>query len=126
MQDKMMKDFAKAVLTEEQLTWKALTKQKKPVANSSGGHVKITASTVNTSGQQEQVKDICLKYLRHALGVTNAQTGVVPDTCGKVDCERLHNEAFRRKTKTQVIAVVQAAKAEKSLVDAILADSRFK
>jgi hypothetical protein len=121
----MMKDFAKAVLTEEQLTWKALTKQKKPVATSSGGHVKITANTISKSGQQEPVKDICLKYLRHALGVTNAQTGVVPDTCGKVDCERLHNEAFH-KTKTQVITVVQAAKAEKSLIDAILADSRFK
>jgi hypothetical protein len=117
---KVMKEFAGTVVMEEQATWKVLV-QKKPVKSISV--ITSLPPVVVSKNSQETV--VCLKYLRHALGVVNAQTNVVPDTCSRVDCERLHNDAFHR-TKAVVVAAVQAAKGEKALVDAIVADARFK
>jgi hypothetical protein len=120
----MLGEFENSVSKEEEATWKALVCAKKMTGGTGAEKQKVVVNNPPKS-IQEPIKDVCLKYLRNALGVVNPQTNLIPETCGKVDCERLHNEAFR-KTKAQVSLAVQSAKGEKALVDAVIADPRFR
>jgi hypothetical protein len=73
-------------------------------------------------------KELCLKYMKHAFNAINPATNTVYDTCGKIDCERYHNQIFE-KTKQTVLAALHDLKtggSHKALIDAVAADTRLK
>jgi hypothetical protein len=122
-----LQDIPSMLTLEEQHKWRVL------VGKQVSSKVKQTVAIPQKSVIVQQKpavpsgmkKEICLNYLRSALNVINPTTGVVPPSCVKVDCERAHNEVFG-KSKVTVVAAVLAAKGDKSLVDAVQADGRFK
>jgi hypothetical protein len=116
-------------IEEVQFTVFVLNKRNKP------------KSTVNTvmpppvgvvskalSKNSSLTKELCIKYMKHAFNVINPATNTVYDTCGKMDCERYHNQIFE-KTKQTVLTALHDLKtggSHKALIDAVVADPRLK